>query len=530
MFRNADDRQNGQTLRDYDICIVGAGAAGIAIAKQLLTSSKKVLLLSSGLRTDDGAPPPPDRVSLYEGTLGPFMQKVDSRFLTRSRLRMYGGTTNHFGFWAAPLTEADLRGRPGYRDAHWPFGINELNEYYPGANTFGDYGPFNYDDIDFWAAKLHGKPFPRGSYDKLQNAIFHWQPNPDIQRFQVHYGPDLEESENVCVLFNSNVLEVHSDESRGHVHKLSCKTIDRGQAGRDFSVQLGPNGSYVLAQGGIEPVRLLQISGNLGDNQKRMLGKGFMVHPLIERAATVSFTPPVYMAVQNFFRQQNVSNPSKAQSAEEDAPIPSHVYHPEDYEKMRQFQAWGVLAPTPKAMESEKIGDFRVNLTFWGGGNEAGINFNWEQVPNEKSTITLNTDPRDRDPIFGQPTVKLDWNLVEADKRTIIKGLELCKQYLQDRGGKNFKITTDLSGGPENWTFSPGNPGGNALHPGDHHMGALRMSQDPSDGIVDENCRFHSVDNLYAAGCGVFPTSGYANPTLTLVALALRLADHLNEL
>jgi choline dehydrogenase-like flavoprotein len=64
---------------------------------------------------------------------------------------------------------------------------------------------------------------------------------------------------------------------------------------------------------------------------------------------------------------------------------------------------------------------------------------------------------------------------------------------------------------------------------GPHHMGSTRMSSDPRQGVVDANCRVHSVDNLYVAGSSVFTTSGYANPTFTLVTLALRLADTLRK-
>ena len=87
-------------------------------------------------------------------------------------------------------------------------------------------------------------------------------------------------------------------------------------------------------------------------------------------------------------------------------------------------------------------------------------------------------------------------------------------------------MITDVSGGADHWTFPPHE---GALETGDHHMGALRMSAAPEDGIVDINSRLHRVDNLYIAGSAVFPTGGYANPTLTIVALALRLADHLKR-
>jgi len=176
-------------------------------------------------------------------------------------------------------------------------------------------------------------------------------------------------------------------------------------------------------------------------------------------------------------------------------------------------------------MTTERIGNFRLIFRFQ-SPTFTPVDINWEQVPNEASTITL--DPNATDPIFRQPVVRLDWNLLEPDKHTARRALELCRQYLQARDpGARFEITTDLSGGPEHWTFTPGDP--RRLQAGDHHMGATRMSRTPDDGIVDPDLRVHSVDNLYIASCSVFPTSGYANPTLTIVALATRLADHWNQ-
>ena len=137
-----------------------------------------------------------------------------------------------------------------------------------------------------------------------------------------------------------------------------------------------------------------------------------------------------------------------------------------------------------------------------------------ESVPNEESRITL--DPVQVDPIFGQPAVHLDWQLCDTDRRTLIKALDLLKNHLQ--GATHFQSNWDSA--RDQWPEKMG--------PGDHHMGALRMSAAPEDGIVDPDCRVHSVENLYIAGSAVFPTSGYANPTLTIIALALRLADHLN--
>src|SRR5882672_8090922 len=126
MYLDANHIPNGTILGGYDICIVGAGAAGIAMAARLASTNKRVLVITTGDSTGRGVPSPSDQI-LYAGSVGSFMSRVDSAFLTRSRLRMYGGTTNHFGYWARPLDKADLVPRSGYRDAHWPIPLAELD-------------------------------------------------------------------------------------------------------------------------------------------------------------------------------------------------------------------------------------------------------------------------------------------------------------------------------------------------------------------------------------------------------------------
>ena len=104
---------------------------------------------------------PGPRQKVYGGTLGPFLGKVDPLFLRRSRLNMYGGTTNHFGFWARPLDETDFLPRQGYRSAAWPIPRASLDPWYAEANAYGRYGPFNYHDLAFWERVLGGAGFPR---------------------------------------------------------------------------------------------------------------------------------------------------------------------------------------------------------------------------------------------------------------------------------------------------------------------------------------------------------------------------------
>jgi choline dehydrogenase-like flavoprotein len=205
------------------------------------------------------------------------------------------------------------------------------------------------------------------------------------------------------------------------------------------------------------------------------------------------------------------------------AHITAPLVNPEDVLTYDVFNAWGVLVPTAAALAKENIGNFRLILRFE-QPDQAIVNINWEQVPNEASEITLH--PTQTDPIFGQAVTHLDWRLRDEDKRTAVRALALAETYLRQHGAQQVELIPDLSGDAERWTFAP-NEG--ALATGDHHMGALRMAAQPSQGIVTPDSRMHSVDNLYIAGCSVFPTGGFANPTLTIVALALRLADHLRN-
>jgi choline dehydrogenase-like flavoprotein len=236
----------------------------------------------------------------------------------------------------------------------------------------------------------------------------------------------------------------------------------------------------------------------------------------------VEFHQPVPAEIRNFYRDQQVRLRHPEAPSQEYLHDTAPLVDPRILLKHCVFNAWGVLVPTPETLAADKIGNFRVILRFNPEGDRAELNLNWEQVPNENSRITLS--PTEVDPVFRQPVTHLDWRLAEEDKRTAVRAVEIVDRYLGRRGAASFRLTTDLTGDAGQWIFGRLE---NALATGDHHMGALRMAASSEQGLVDKHSRFFSVDNLYTAGCGQFPTSGFTNPTLTIVALALRLADHL---
>ena len=125
---------------------------------------------------------------------------------------MYGGTTNHFGFWARPLDEADFLPRQGYRSAAWPIPRASLDPWYAEANTYGDTVQFNYDDLPFWENVLGGAGFPRKTGDRLARAVFHAQYADTVRQFQVQLGEALRAAPNVTVLFNAHLISIESEE------------------------------------------------------------------------------------------------------------------------------------------------------------------------------------------------------------------------------------------------------------------------------------------------------------------------------
>jgi choline dehydrogenase-like flavoprotein len=119
---------------------------------------------------------------------------------------------------------------------------------------------------------------------------------------------------------------------------------------------------------------------------------------------------------------------------------------------------------------------------------------------------------------LGVPRVELDWRHSPLDRHTIQTGLELLGRELGRLGLGRMLVERDGVGPMEA-----------GIDVGSHHMGTARMSLDPTTGVVDSDCKVHGIDNLFVAGSAVYTTGGCANPTLTLLALALRLADHLDE-
>ena len=195
---------------------------------------------------------------------------------------------------------------------------------------------------------------------------------------------------------------------------------------------------------------------------------------------------------------------------------------PDDDNEIKRLDSWSsyetaethlkkVTSLWKEARELSKQGKGNIGKSFQ-------MNIRMEQAPNPKSRVSL-SEEKDS---LGVPRVHLNWDLTPLDKRSIRTIHYLIGRELAISGYGRLKLRKEFSNA-DDYLFPKDTHGGN------HHMGTTRMDEDPKKGVVDINCKLHGIDNLFVAGSACFPTAGAPNPTLTIVALSLRLSDFIKD-
>ncbi|MCP4327000.1 MAG: GMC family oxidoreductase [Alphaproteobacteria bacterium] len=517
MFLDAPDIPAATDLA-CDLCIVGAGAAGITLAREFIGAGWRVIVLESG-----GLEPEGRVQDLYRGELrDPFYEPLDA-----TRLRYFGGTTNHWAGFCRILDAVDFRRRDGFPHSGWPFGRDELIPYYRRAHPICGLGPFAYDLADWadgdWQERL---PFDPA---RLVDGVYH---TSAPLRFGTAYRAELERADDVEVHFNANLVDIETGPAARHADALVVATLDGGR------YRVRPRHA-VLAAGGIENARLLLNAdraqpGGLG-NGRDLVGRYFMDHPLVFGTADLVPADPHI----GLYLYGGVETPTgniravttMAEALIEGNRLPNVVItwtlHREFaegahsasviYRSLRDgslpddigLHLGRVLADLDDVALTtyRKVAGAPTPLT------AMTAHCRVEPVPDADSRVTLTAE---RDPL-GLRRVRLDWRPGPAGVRALHRILEMVALEAGRTGFGRANIKLD--------TNDPDWPG--RMRPSNHHIGTTRMDDDPSRGVVDRDSRIHGIDNLYVAGSSVFPAAGPNNPTLTIVALALRLADHL---
>ena len=522
-----------------DLVIIGAGAAGITLARQFANARTSVLLLESGGLEFDEA-----QQDLCRGAL----VGLPSQPLDVSRVRYFGGTTNRWAGWCRPLESEDFAGRKDWPDSGWPISRNTLDSYYRSAGKVTELVPAVFDDLGVWQRQTGGallRPIPLAT-DRLRTAIFQLSPPT---HFGQRYRQELASTPNVKVLLGANVLELLPDKGSAGSGKRVAGLTASTKAGRHIKIS---GKQFVLAVGGIETPRILlsstQMHHNGAGNEHDLVGRYFQDHPWIPNAASVRFSSttkiptnlPLYFDLPEIAGARLLgmlaSNPAKAIEAGVGGFriwLQPTTESAQGLDSLRQTYADISAGKLPDHLGehvSNMLADWDViansvyktifkkddNLISASSGKILGAvaDLSFEQRPRFDSRVTLGQSV-DR---YGVRRVEVDWRMGDDDRRTAMTALNWMAEGFGQVGLGRTKIGLDLHNGapwPEN------------LKGGFHHMGTARMAASPEKGVVDADGRVHSIDNLYIAGSAVFPKGGYANPTLTIVALALRLADHL---
>jgi choline dehydrogenase-like flavoprotein len=465
---------------ETQVCVVGAGPAGITLALELADRGVPVVLLEAG----GLAPPGPGELDLHGG-------EVAGRkyALSGSRLRYFGGTTGHWGGWSRPLDQVDFTAKTHIPYSGWPIDRETLMPWYQQAHRWLEITDQEYflDREPPFADRL--LPSTHG----ITTRYFRFSPPT---RYGARYRDEVKQAKDLTCLLGANVIGL----TRSGEHRIAGVRA-RSLGGREIEIRAG---ATVLAMGGIENARFMLNSAEQREqavgNHSDWLGRGFMDHPGWAVGTVISQAKLAY----NRFDYEGVPVMPVLGITDEVllreriincCAILRPISFDQDVESAYFGNPW--FSPLG---EDSKVTNYRMQLIF-------------EPSPCRESRIQLT---RQRDSL-GLHRPRLHWALNDYDFDMLARTIDLLIAYFGQTGLGRLKLLK-----PVDKTNIAGD-----ISTGMHHMGTTRMSADPDNGVVDADCKVYGKDNLYIAGSSVFPTAGFSNPTLTIVALACRLADHL---
>ncbi len=521
-FNNLDDR----TELTGDVCIVGAGAAGITIALEFVGSNYTVVLLEGG-----GLDVETDSQDLYASeVIG-----LPHGGIHSGRAKIFGGTTTLWAGQALRFDANEFRQRSWIPYSGWPISREELDPYYERAERVMGLGNrLSYEEL----CALCNVKAPTFEPTKLSIECSQWSPSPN---FGMRYRGELSEAHNISVVLHANATSILTNETATRVQEVEFKSLigKRGSVTARF---------YVLCSGAIETARLLLVSNGVDPrgvgNKYDLVGRYFQDHlhircgelrpanrqrlqDLFESFFTEGqkYAPKIALARQ--FQTERRLLSAHGEVIFDAIPDSSLVALKELYRVARRRRTsdaneirgwlWTAFAEPGEPIRlayrlyaKQRIGVPRRGPVYLGA--------QCETVPNPDSRITL-SDSRDALQI---PRVRLDWRVGELERHTLAQLVRLIAAELQRLQLGCFDIRQiDALDDEHAWL--------KMVCDSFHHAGTTRMHDSPRFGVVNRNCQVHDVSNLYIGSCSVFPTSARSNPTLTALALCVRIADQFKQ-
>jgi len=479
-------------LLEAEVVIVGAGAAGITLARGLARRGRDVLLLESG-----GFEYHQATQDLYRGAAAGEALEPGNEYLASSRLRYVGGSSNHWAGFCRPLDSTDFERLPWIEGSGWPIAERELSARYAEAAEVLGIPPFSEGPEERDAG---GFALPADG--PLTTPVFHFS---RVQHRRA-YGAEIEASERIRLVTWANLTEIRLAADGASVDRLNLAVLE----GPRFAAR---GRCVVLAAGGIENARLLLASRSVHargiGNAHDRVGRCFMDHPHRRLGSLLLTRPPEDLRLWEYWmgpskRLMLMLHPSLELRRERAIGNVLVRIVPEEKGTDPAVAAIGTVAA---AMDRPRAASgVAESLT-------AGFLYaQAEQVPNPASRVRLDEESD----ALGVPRARLEWRLLPQDLATLLEASRIVARELGRAALGRAEILAPDSG----WDGVIG---------GNHHMGTTRMAANGLEGVVDGDGRVFGVGNLFVAGSSVFPTSGAANPTFTITALALRLAECLDR-
>ncbi len=512
-------RSDTPSAFDTDICVIGSGAAGLTVACHA-AGKLRVLVLEAG-----GRDPAPGDDAWLTGASSDFTL---TGFLN-GRARAFGGATRRWYGQCIRLDPIDFEPRPWVPHSGWPLAARDLDAHYDRAEQFVGIAGHPYDARN-WAR--FGVPDPGFTADRVTPKFTIYCPQPD---FSKAYGRRVANDPAISVLLNAAAIGITLAPDGTRVAGLRIRGGDREGIVRARA--------YVLCGGGIENARLLLASNDAipagVGNARGLVGRFFQDHPGATTGALATSQPRKVQEQFRKLRRRGLTFWPKlalTEAAQRDghylnancqmlydyaeASAMVRARHAVAMARERRpaaaaLAAWRLLHHAPEltreAVHTVATGKFPILQP-----SRVLLTCHVEQPPDPDNRITLGND-RDR---YGVPLARIAWRVGRAEIRTMRAITEAAGQALHRLGFGEMSVLP--------WLDAAEVPREEIVDTY-HHAGTTRMAADPAHGVVDPACQVFGVDNLYVAGSSVFPTSGYANPTLTIVALAIRLSDTLQQ-
>lgn len=507
------DRPNPE--RRTDVCIVGAGAAGITLAVELVRLGRTVALLEGG-----GA-------ELEDASQTPYASEIAGlphRGVEGGRFRALGGTTTKWGGQILKLQPIDLERREWIPESGWPISVEELEPFYRRALELEGVSGSLEADEEVWRAI--GQP-ETPDFGELRSYLSRWCPEPNFAKL---HQRTLERSPRLQTWLHANAIDLVIKEDV--IEGVCCRSL--GGEAVVFRAQ-----TYIFALGAIESSRFFLQPRECGLpwNRSGLLGCHFQDHIDADVAAVVplnlkefrnafdtiflsgyKYTPKLSLteAAQREFQLLNVggtiySGEKQTEISEERKAVAKAILKgrlgditPAQYSLLARS--------TPTLLRQAHR--YLVAHRGWHPKSASfRLRVHCEQEPTSDGRITLG---KERDAL-GLLRTRLDWRISTTEMQSIRSFVDIAKRSLKHiaRVEAHPELADERDGFRAQCEDSY------------HHMGGMRMHAASSQGVVDTDLRLHGMQNGYVCSSAAFPTSGFSNPTHTLLALAVRLARHL---